>query len=391
MGRSEQYWSSLAAPKVRASEFSRHGCRCSRSQKRVFSRAPSWIPRSDVLDDPAAVSRPSARRLPSSVAKGQRPAQQPSRGYVPDERLRLVSAGSLQRAWVMPSPSLRAHPRQHAPPAFADERTIPSDVQRHFTPTPPRMGRAAMRAGSEHVYAQAMAQESSRWNHTARPRTTPGASGNQAQSAAIIWSPRSARGQTITMTTPMTRDKEAQADSMRVIVRKMRTEKEQARKREQVNAFRTAFNIIDKDGNGEVEPDEVLKLVRTSTDAQGRPRRINEANFWSTFRKLDIDNNGKIDIEEFLSMLMALANERQREKEETLTVAEGRDSRRSSPQPRRGRDSLLHAGGGSGRGSVDSATTVDRMESKEAKRATAEGRCAYCAKLLRTREWKQRR
>ena len=230
-----------------------------------------------------------------------------------------------------------------------------------------------MRAGSEHVYAQAMAQESSRWNHTARPRTTPGASGNQAQSAATIWSPRSARGQTITMTTSMARDKEAQADSMaafelrramreqeaaqqRVIVRKMDIEKEKARKREQVNAFRTAFNIIDKDGNGEVEPGEVLKLVRTSTDAQGRPRRINEANFWSTFRKLDIDNNGKIDIEEFLSMLMALANERQREKEETLTVAEGRDSRRSSPQPRRGRGSLLHAGG-SGRGSVDSANT----------------------------------
>ena len=63
-----------------------------------------------------------------------------------------------------------------------------------------------------------------------------------------------------------------------------------------------AFQMFDKDGNGEISVDEIISVVGGKGNKQ-------EKNEWKDVLKdIDIDGNGEISFEEFKIMMLKLAH-----------------------------------------------------------------------------------
>jgi hypothetical protein len=125
--------------------------------------------------------------------------------------------------------------------------TIPNDVGRHFTPTPMRIGLPQMRSPAARLLATGGLDRG----------ISPGHAEHLRQ-----------RSITMLQIEKDTKHAMEQRESLRLwgeekskqTARKFRKEQKRLEREEQLESFRTAFKIVDKDGNGEVEPAEVLKV-----------------------------------------------------------------------------------------------------------------------------------
>ena len=62
--------------------------------------------------------------------------------------------------------------------------------------------------------------------------------------------------------------------------------------------FKKAFAVIDKDGSGAVDPDEIVSCLKIFGKDVDRKR------FWQVFKEADRDNNESLDIDEFVDMML---------------------------------------------------------------------------------------
>lgn len=62
--------------------------------------------------------------------------------------------------------------------------------------------------------------------------------------------------------------------------------------------FRKAFAVIDKDGSGQIEPDEIVSCLKIFGKDVDRKR------FWQVFKEADRDKSDSLNVDEFVDMMM---------------------------------------------------------------------------------------
>mmetsp|Transcript_15802 Transcript_15802/g.34249 ORF Transcript_15802/g.34249 Transcript_15802/m.34249 type:complete len:191 (-) Transcript_15802:402-974(-) len=80
-------------------------------------------------------------------------------------------------------------------------------------------------------------------------------------------------------------------------------------RRDQVHAFKYAFDLFDKDGGGSITSDELFNVIRSI----GQHPTIAEVE--AMVLEVDADGNGEIDFAEFLTMMLHKMNESSPENE----------------------------------------------------------------------------
>lgn len=84
-------------------------------------------------------------------------------------------------------------------------------------------------------------------------------------------------------------------------LRKQRLERQRA---EELATYAAAFQIIDMDGSGAVEPPEVLKVLKLLG------KKVDDKRFWEVFRELDLDNSSSLELDEFQIVMDTLARKK---------------------------------------------------------------------------------
>lgn len=79
------------------------------------------------------------------------------------------------------------------------------------------------------------------------------------------------------------------------------------RKRD-AEVFKKAFAVIDKDGSGLVEPDEIIACLKIFG------KDIDRKRFWEVFKEADRDNSESLDIDEFVEMMLSVTDKTRRAK-----------------------------------------------------------------------------
>lgn len=69
-------------------------------------------------------------------------------------------------------------------------------------------------------------------------------------------------------------------------------------RKEDTEIFRKAFSVIDKDGSGMVEPDEIVSCLKVFGKDVDRKR------FWQVFKEADRDKSDSLDQDEFIDMML---------------------------------------------------------------------------------------
>lgn len=82
----------------------------------------------------------------------------------------------------------------------------------------------------------------------------------------------------------------AEAEIAAEELRQMRMERQ---RKEEIQTYKAAFAFIDADHSGEVDPPEVLKVLKHIG------KQVDEKHFWEAFRDLDFDNSNSLDYGEF--------------------------------------------------------------------------------------------
>jgi Ca2+-binding EF-hand superfamily protein len=63
--------------------------------------------------------------------------------------------------------------------------------------------------------------------------------------------------------------------------------------------LKDAFNLFDRDGSGQVEFNELSKILGTDVSVQ---------ELGDLFKEVDLDGNGTMDFEEFKTMMMKMSD-----------------------------------------------------------------------------------
>jgi len=98
-------------------------------------------------------------------------------------------------------------------------------------------------------------------------------------------------------------------------MRELRIERQRQR---ELYTYAQAFEAIDADGSGRVDPAEIVAFV------EGRGQSVHTRTFWKIFSELDLDRSEDLDMAEFTSLMdavtastkMAKVTARDREREE---------------------------------------------------------------------------
>lgn len=80
----------------------------------------------------------------------------------------------------------------------------------------------------------------------------------------------------------------ASASEMANLKEDMRTQRLHRQRENAVETYRTAFNAIDVDGSGKVDPNEIVKF------ASSMGKRVDTRRFWRLFNELDRDNSADL-------------------------------------------------------------------------------------------------
>ena len=100
---------------------------------------------------------------------------------------------------------------------------------------------------------------------------------------------------------PVPRQRRARSTSEAFDVEHLRDLRVQRQRAIELDTYTTAFQIIDLDGSGSVEPSEVLKVLKLMG------KQVDDAKFWQVFRDLDLDNSCALEYKEFQTVMDVLA------------------------------------------------------------------------------------
>ena len=67
--------------------------------------------------------------------------------------------------------------------------------------------------------------------------------------------------------------------------------------KEQIDSFKNAFRLLDKDGDGHIQTKELRDALRNLG------QNPTDLELQSLFNEMDIDRNGKVDFSEFVAMV----------------------------------------------------------------------------------------
>jgi len=84
---------------------------------------------------------------------------------------------------------------------------------------------------------------------------------------------------------------------------------------EELEEYRDAFNLFDKDGSGTITTDEFIKVLKNLG------QKVSKEEAEKITKDLDSDNSGEVEFEEFVSYMVKLKEETQLSEEDEVILA----------------------------------------------------------------------